>query len=191
MLCKPKSNTKRNMIKSQYLKFKQTDYVFILQPKADHPRNRIPFTDFRWIGPYINEKVLPNNNYLVLKTSTNETQIHYRMRVRQFTPANPYQTYKSPHANSNQTRNRSLNMMTYTPEHGSVKMMSQNLIAITIIWYHLAQPKSQYDLKKQLMKWGALRKPDQKIPQNFFLSQTDRMTEWTLITIRSLMRMPV
>ena len=41
---------------------KKADYVFILQPKADHQGSKVPFTDFRWIGPYIIEKVLPNNN---------------------------------------------------------------------------------------------------------------------------------
>ena len=30
---------------------KQTDYVYILQPKADHQESKIPFTDFRCIGP--------------------------------------------------------------------------------------------------------------------------------------------
>ena len=35
--------------------------------------------------------------------------------------ANPYQSYQSHHANSNQTRKLSLNIMIYTPEHVSVK----------------------------------------------------------------------
>ena len=68
---------------------KQADYVFILQPKADHRGSEIPFTDFRWIGPYIIEKVLPNNNYLVRKNGTNKTQNLHRMRLRQFTPRQP------------------------------------------------------------------------------------------------------
>ena len=40
-------------------KLKQSDYVYILQPKTDHQGSKIPFTDFRWIGPYNIEKVLP------------------------------------------------------------------------------------------------------------------------------------
>ena len=60
--------------KANASKLKKADYVFILQPKADHHRSKIPFTDFRWIGPYIIEKVLPNNNYLVRKIGTNKTQ---------------------------------------------------------------------------------------------------------------------
>ena len=60
-----------------------TDYI--LQPKADHQRSKIPFTDFRWIGPYIIERVLPNNNYSVPKIGTSKTQILHRMRLRQFT----------------------------------------------------------------------------------------------------------
>ena len=40
-------------------KLKEADYVYILQPKADHQGSKIPFTEFRWIGPYITKKVLP------------------------------------------------------------------------------------------------------------------------------------
>ena len=45
--------------KANASKLKQSDYVYILQPKADHQGSKIPFTDFRWIGPYIIEKVFP------------------------------------------------------------------------------------------------------------------------------------
>ena len=55
----------------------------------DNQGSGIPFTEFRWIGPYIIEKVLPNNNYLVRKIGTNKTQVLYRMRMRQFTPHQP------------------------------------------------------------------------------------------------------
>ena len=67
-------------------KLKEADYVYILQPKADHQGSEIPFTEFRWMGPYIVEKVLPNNNYLVRKIGTDKTQVLHRMRMRQFTP---------------------------------------------------------------------------------------------------------
>ena len=68
---------------------KQTTYISILQPKADHQGSKIPFTEFRWMGPYIVEKVLPNNNYLVRKIGTDKTQVLHRMRMRQFTPRQP------------------------------------------------------------------------------------------------------
>ena len=48
--------------KADASKLKEADYVYVLQPKADRQRSRIPFTEFRWIGPYIFEKVLPSNN---------------------------------------------------------------------------------------------------------------------------------
>ena len=70
-------------------KLKQSDYVYILQPKADHQGSKIPFTEFWWIGPYIIEKVLPNNKYVVRKIGTNKTQILHRMRLRHFTPRQP------------------------------------------------------------------------------------------------------
>ena len=72
--------------KANAWKPKGADYVYILQPKGDHQGSKIPFTDFRWIGPYIIEKLLPNNNYLVSKIGTNKTQVLYGMRLRQFTP---------------------------------------------------------------------------------------------------------
>ena len=72
--------------KANASKLKQADYVFILQPKADQQGSKFSFTDFRWIGPYIIEKVLPNNNYLVRKIGTNNTQILHRMKIGQFAP---------------------------------------------------------------------------------------------------------
>ena len=75
--------------KANASKLKEADYVYILQPKVDHQGSKIPFTDFRWVGPYIVEKALPNNNYLVRKIGTNKTQVLHRMRMRQFTPRQP------------------------------------------------------------------------------------------------------
>ena len=62
-------------------KLKQADYVFIQQRKADDQGSKFPFTVFRWIGPYIIEKVLLNNDYFVRKYGTNKTQILHRMRL--------------------------------------------------------------------------------------------------------------
>ena len=75
--------------KANASKPKEADYVYSLQPKADHQGSKFPFTEFRWIGPYIIEKVLPNKNYLVRKIGTNKTQVLHRMRMRQFTPRQP------------------------------------------------------------------------------------------------------
>ena len=59
--------------KANASKLKQGDQVYILQPKADHQGNKILCTDFQWIGPYMIEKVLPNNTYLVRKNGANKT----------------------------------------------------------------------------------------------------------------------
>ena len=75
--------------KANASKLKQSVYVYIVQPKADHQGIKIPFTDIRWIGPYKIGKVLPNNNYVVRKVGTNKTQILHRMRLHQFTPRQP------------------------------------------------------------------------------------------------------
>ena len=75
--------------KANASKFKEADYVYVLQPKVGHQRSKISITEFRWIAPYIFEKVLPKNNYLVRKNGTNKTQVVHRMRMRQFTPHHP------------------------------------------------------------------------------------------------------
>ena len=45
--------------------------------------------DFRWIVPYIVEKALPNNNYIVRKLNTNKTQILHRILLRKYNPEKP------------------------------------------------------------------------------------------------------
>ena len=87
-------STKKNIMQS-YLKYKEyydrkakaaplklNDYCFILQPIADHQGSKIPFREYQWTGPYIVEKVLPNDNYLVRKLNSNKTQILHRIRLR-------------------------------------------------------------------------------------------------------------
>ena len=82
--CKASYNKKANASK-----LKEADYLYVLQPKADHQGSETPFTELRRIGPYIIEKVLPNNNYLIRKIGTNQTQMLHRMRMRQLTPRKP------------------------------------------------------------------------------------------------------
>ena len=131
-------------------KLRHADYVFILQPKADHQGSKIRFTDFRWIGPYIIEKVLPNKIYLVRKV--NKTQILHRTRRRQFIPRQPIPDILITPRKLQPDPRLSSHMTIYTPEHGSVNMMSQYLTAITIIWQHLVHPKLRYDPNRQLLK---------------------------------------
>ena len=75
--------------KANASKLEEADFVYILQLKADHQGSKIPFLEFRWIGPYFIEKVLPNNKYLVGKIGTNKTQVLHRMRMRPFTTRQP------------------------------------------------------------------------------------------------------
>ena len=91
-------STKKNIMQS-FLKYKeyydrkakaaplqQNGYCFNLQPIADHQGSKIPFREYRWIGPYVAEKVLPNENYIVRKLNSNKTQILHRIRMRKFEP---------------------------------------------------------------------------------------------------------
>ena len=93
--------TKQNIMQS-YIKYeeyydrkakaaplKENDYCFVLQPKADHQGSKIPFRDYRWVGPFIVQKVLPNENYIVRRMNTNKTQILHRIRLERFVPNQP------------------------------------------------------------------------------------------------------
>ena len=90
--------------KANASKLKQSDYVYVFEQKADHQGSKIPFTEFRWSGPYIIEKGLQNNNYLVHKIGNNKTQVLHRMRLRQFTPRQRQLTYEPCHKNINPIR---------------------------------------------------------------------------------------
>ena len=93
--------TKHNVMQS-YLKYKEyydrkaraaplqeKDYCFVLQPKADNQGSKIPFRDYRWVGLYIVQKTLPNDNYIIRKINTNKTQILHRIRLKKFIPTKP------------------------------------------------------------------------------------------------------
>ena len=67
----------------------EQNFCFILQPKADNQGSKRSFKDYRWIGPYRIEKVLPSDNYIVRRLNTNKTQILYRIRLKKFVPNTP------------------------------------------------------------------------------------------------------
>ena len=73
--------------KAKAAPLKQNDYCFILQPIAGHQGSKIPFREYRWVGPYVVEKVLPNENYIVRKLNSNKTQILHRIRLRKYEPS--------------------------------------------------------------------------------------------------------
>ena len=93
--------TKHNIMQS-YIKYKEyydrkakaaplieNEYCFVLQPKADHQGSKIPFRDYRWVGPFIVQQALPNENYIVRRIKTNKTQILHRIRLKKFVPNQP------------------------------------------------------------------------------------------------------
>ena len=68
--------------KAKAAPLKENDYCFVLQPKTDHQGSKIPFSDYRWVGPFIVQKFLPNENYIIRRLNTNKTQILHRIRLR-------------------------------------------------------------------------------------------------------------
>ena len=77
--------------KAKAAPLKEKDYCFILQPKADSQASKIQFREYRWIGPYIIQKVLTNDNYIVRRIITNKTQILHRIGFKKFVPYTPLQ----------------------------------------------------------------------------------------------------
>ena len=90
--------TKKNIMQS-YLKYKvyydrkakaaplkEKDYCFVLQPKADNQASKIRFREYRWIGPFVVQTVLSNDNYIVRRLNTKKTQILHRIRLKKFVP---------------------------------------------------------------------------------------------------------
>ena len=69
-------------------KINKRDYVYVLQPKADHQRSEVAFTDLRCIDHYIVKKALPNK-YLLRKVTTEKTQVLHYMQQQPFTPKEP------------------------------------------------------------------------------------------------------
>ena len=93
--------TKQNIMQS-YIKYKEyyerktkaaplkeNENCFVLQPKTDHQGSKIPFRDYRWVGPFIVQKVVPNENYIVRRINTNKTQILHRISLKEFVPNQP------------------------------------------------------------------------------------------------------
>ena len=90
--------TKQNLMQSyiEYKEFygdkakaaplKENESCFVLQPEADHQGSKFPFRDYRWIGPFIFQKVLPNEDYIVRRLNTNKSQILHRIRRKKFVP---------------------------------------------------------------------------------------------------------
>ena len=82
-------------------KLKQANFIYVSQLKANHQGSETPFTEFRWIGPYSIEEVLPSNKYLVVKVRTDETQVLLVCDYGNSYPDKPKLTYKSRHKNGN------------------------------------------------------------------------------------------
>ena len=153
--------------KANASKLKEADYVYILQPKADHQGSKIPFTEFRWVGPYIIEKALPNNNYLVRKIGTNKTQLLHRMRMRQFTPANHQQTSQSSRKIINPIPKWILITTIFMQGRGSMISSSQFSTPRTTTRRHPIHEKFQYSLIFQRRKWGTRKEPHECSPELF------------------------
>ena len=68
---------------------REKDYCFVQQPIADSQASKIPFREYMWIGPFVVQRVLSNDNYIVRRLNTNKTQILHRIRLKKFVPNTP------------------------------------------------------------------------------------------------------
>ena len=51
--------------------------------------SKIPSREYRWVGPFIIQKLLSDENYIVRRLNTNQTQILHRIRLEKFVPNQP------------------------------------------------------------------------------------------------------
>ena len=80
------ANIKLIMIKKPTVQSSEKQSMFMSYRRIQIIKGKIPLTEFRWIGPNIIEKLLPNNNYPVRKIGTNKIQVLHRSRMRQIAP---------------------------------------------------------------------------------------------------------
>ena len=119
--------------KANAFKLKERDYVYELQPKADHQGNKIPFTDFCWNRLYVLRHALLHNNYLARKIGTDKAQVLHRLipcHYNRLRIENPQPTYKPGHKNRNLTLKIFKNMVNCNPEPRSLIFESSFLTAI-------------------------------------------------------------
>ena len=135
MPCKPTSNTKRIMTKKpmpQHLN-KPITFTYYSQ-KQITTGAKFPLQIFGGLKHISLKKCYRTIIFWYAKVAPKTRKSFIKWGYANSHSDNLYQLYQSQHANGNQTRKLSLNVMTYTPEHGSVNMMSQYLIAFAIIW---------------------------------------------------------
>ena len=118
--------------KAKASQLKEKDYCFILQPEAYQQGSKIFFRDFHCIGPYLVEKVLPNNIYIVQKLKINKTQILHRIRLRKYNPEKLLKTSISK-LNGKLTIISLIHKMVYTPLHGKWNLVGTYLTFLSYI----------------------------------------------------------
>ena len=133
MPSKPISNTKRNMIKK-------------LKPRSLNKLNTCTYCNQKQItkGATPPLQIFSGLDHILLrsyyrtisyaKLAPLRRKILHRMRLDQFTPRQPIPDIPVTLCEWQSDPGLLINMMIYTPVHGSVNMTSQYLIAITIIW---------------------------------------------------------
>ena len=170
-------------------KLEQADYVFVLQPKADHQGSKILFTDFRGIGLFNIEKVIRINICLVRKNSTNKTRMLHRKPLRQMRPKQPLpdvqitpQEWKpDPEVT---TKHDDLYARAWECDYeGSIYDARYDKGR-----RHPIHPKMQGDLIYQPKKCGTDQEPHECVPPKFYLQKMDCVAEGLRIPIQNTMR---
>ena len=153
-------------------KLKEADYVNVLQPKADHQGNKIPFTEFRWIGPYVIEKVIEKEttSFWYAKLAPTRRKCFIVCKYASSHPAKPQLTYISRHQDIKPIRIWASNTMICMPERGSETMNSHFLTPIIVMKRQPTQPNFQYSLVYALRKWGTHQEVHMSVPEKIFSS---------------------
>ena len=111
---------------------KEKDYCFILQPKADHQGSKIPFRDFRWIGPYIVEKELPKTITWSENLTQTKPKFYTKLVFENITPKNPLKIIIQKH-NGKLTTILLSHRMIYIQLHGKRNLADSYLTFLSYI----------------------------------------------------------
>ena len=180
--CSPKCQASLHQIqsllrhKSQRFKTRRSILYICLTVESRSSREKNSFFGIQGIGPYIIEKVLPNNKHLVRKIGIHNTQGLHRMQMRHFTERQPPPDIGITPQQWKLNRKWASKTRTCMLEHWSVTTKGQFSTPKAIMQRHPIQQKLQYNRIYQPRKRGIHQEPHESVPEKFLPKQRNYVT---------------
>ena len=68
--------------KAKAAPLKEKEYCFIIQPKDDSQASELPFGDYWWIGTFVIQKALSNDNYYVRRVNIKHPEYYTELNSK-------------------------------------------------------------------------------------------------------------